>query len=62
MVSKQVGDKHRLFNTHKIFVTPIVHDEFKGIRVTPSVYTLPDEVDLFAALMIKAQQKGIAAN
>ncbi len=35
-------------NQHRIFVVPIVHNEFKGIRVTPNVYTLESEIDLFA--------------
>src|SRR5215218_3578482 len=28
-----------LFSKHNIFTTPIVHDEFRGIRITPNVYT-----------------------
>ncbi|MGH7452349.1 MAG: aminotransferase class V-fold PLP-dependent enzyme, partial [bacterium] len=28
-----------LMNKHKIFTVPILHDEFKGIRITPNVYT-----------------------
>ena len=28
-----------LWSTHRIFVTPIKHEEFEGIRVTPNVYT-----------------------
>jgi isopenicillin-N epimerase len=37
----------QLFDEHRIFVTPIVHDEFKGVRVTPSVYTTFEELDRF---------------
>ena len=40
-----------LFNAHRIFATPIVHDEFKGIRVTPSVYTTFEELDRFCDAM-----------
>ncbi len=40
-----------LFKEHKIFVTPIVHEEFRGIRVTPSVYTTLEEIDRFSAVM-----------
>jgi hypothetical protein len=32
-------------------VTPIVHDEFQGVRVTPNLYTTLDEVDMFADAM-----------
>ncbi|OLD80293.1 MAG: hypothetical protein AUI33_01920, partial [Ignavibacteria bacterium 13_1_40CM_2_61_4] len=33
-----------LMDKHKIFTTPIVHDEFKGIRITPSLYTTLQEL------------------
>ena len=45
---KYFMDKHRLF------VIPIKHEEFQGIRVTPNIYTLLSEVDLFADVMEKA--------
>ena len=38
----------QLWTTRRIFVTPIKHDEFQGIRITPNVYTTLDEVDGFA--------------
>ncbi len=37
-----------LLGQHRIVTTPMVTDEFKGIRITPNVYTTLDEVDLFA--------------
>ncbi|HEX5759870.1 MAG TPA: aminotransferase class V-fold PLP-dependent enzyme [Thermoanaerobaculia bacterium] len=40
-----------LWKKHRILVTPIVHPEFRGVRVTPSVYTTLEEVDRFAAAM-----------
>ena len=40
-----------LWKTQRIFITPIVHAEYKGIRVTPNVYTRLQEVDLFAESM-----------
>lgn len=46
--------KKFLMERYKIFVVPIIHDEFQGIRVTPNVYTLPSEVDLFATAMAEA--------
>ncbi|HWX42127.1 MAG TPA: aminotransferase class V-fold PLP-dependent enzyme [Blastocatellia bacterium] len=36
-----------LFQRHRIIVTPIVHEEFSGIRVTPNVYTTLSEIDTF---------------
>ena len=36
-----------LWNKHRIITTGIKHDEFEGIRVSPSVYTTPDELDRF---------------
>ncbi len=41
-----------LLNNHRIFVVPINHAEFKGIRVTPNVYTLESEIDLFAEKIV----------
>jgi selenocysteine lyase/cysteine desulfurase len=40
-----------LWKTRRIFVTPIVHDEYKGLRITPNVYTRIQEVDAFAEAM-----------
>lgn len=51
-----------LWGKHKVMTVAIVHPEFHGLRVTPSVYTTLDEVDHFAELMIKASRQGIAAN
>jgi isopenicillin-N epimerase len=48
-----------LFNTHKIFVTPIIHDEFKGLRITPSVYTTLKELDKFSEVMATIAKKGL---
>jgi selenocysteine lyase/cysteine desulfurase len=38
-----------LWDKHRIVVTPIVHDEYQGIRVTPNIYTTLEEIDTFAA-------------
>ncbi len=51
-----------LWGKHKVMTVAIVHPEFHGLRVTPSVYTTPGEVDRFAELMLKAAKQGIAAN
>ena len=45
---------------HNIVTTPMVTDEFKGMRITPNVYTTVDEVDLFADRVIHAMKRGIA--
>ncbi len=37
-----------LFNKHRIYVIVINFEEFKGLRVTPNVYTMLSEIDLFA--------------
>ena len=44
----------------EVVVTPIVHKEFTGIRVTPNVYTTLDEVDLFVDRVKMAIRSGIA--
>ncbi len=48
-----------LWDKRRIIVTPIVHDEFQGLRVTPSVYTTPAEVDTFAEEMEKVIERGL---
>src|SRR6185369_15369698 len=48
-----------LFNKHRIFTTPIVHEEFKGIRITPNVYTTLNELDRFCDLMEQVARKGL---
>jgi selenocysteine lyase/cysteine desulfurase len=48
-----------LWDKHKIMTTPIVHPEFNGLRVTPNVYTLPDEVDVFAEKVEEVLKKGL---
>src|SRR5262249_37467028 len=40
-----------LFNQHHIFATPIVHEEFQGLRITPNVYTTLNELDRFCDVM-----------
>ena len=48
-----------LFNKHRIFTTPIVHEEFKGIRITPNVYTTLTELNRFCDLMEKIARNGL---
>ena len=48
-----------LMRRHKIYATPIVHDEFKGVRITPSVYTTLKELDRFCEVMSGVARKGL---
>jgi selenocysteine lyase/cysteine desulfurase len=48
-----------LMARHKIFATPIVHEEFKGVRITPSVYTTLKELDRFCEVMTTIARKGL---
>ncbi len=48
-----------LFAAYRILVTPIGHDEFKGVRVTPSVYTTVEELDRFCEAMENVAKRGI---
>ena len=48
-----------LMSRHKIFATPIVHEEFKGVRITPSVYTTLKELDRFCEALTTVARKGL---
>ena len=48
-----------LMDKHKIFTTAILHDEFKGTRITPSVYTTLNELDRFTEVMTTVAKKGL---
>jgi selenocysteine lyase/cysteine desulfurase len=48
-----------LFEKHRIIVTSIKHDEFQGVRVTPSVYTTLEEIDRFCDAMEAVIEKGL---
>jgi selenocysteine lyase/cysteine desulfurase len=48
-----------LMRAHRIFATPIVHEEFKGVRITPSVYTTLPELDRFCGVMETVARKGL---
>lgn len=53
-----------LLERHRIIVTPIVHPEFRGIRVTPNVYTRISEIDYFAEILervVRGQVPEVAA-
>jgi selenocysteine lyase/cysteine desulfurase len=37
-----------LWEKHRIISVAIVHEEFRGLRITPSLSNLPEEIDFFA--------------
>jgi isopenicillin-N epimerase len=49
-----------LWRTHRSIVTPIVHPEFRGIRVSPSVYTTPEELGRFVDAMETVVRGGLS--
>jgi selenocysteine lyase/cysteine desulfurase len=48
-----------LWSRRRMIVTPILHDEFQGLRITPNVYTTLGEVDAFAEEMERVIDKGL---
>ena len=48
----------RLWTNWRIIVTPIVHPEYEGARITPNVYTTTEEIDTFASAMEQIADKG----
>ena len=50
-----------LWDKHRILVTPIIHPEFEGLRVTPSVYTTLEEIDRFCEVMEDVIERGLPA-
>jgi isopenicillin-N epimerase len=43
--SQELG--RHLLSKHRIITTPIVHEDFEGIRVSPSIYATMGEIDRF---------------
>ncbi len=50
-----------LWDKHRIMTVAILHPEFSGLRVTPNVYTTPEELDVFSERMERVLQKGLPA-
>jgi isopenicillin-N epimerase len=48
-----------LFDRHRIIVTPITHAEFRGLRISPSVYTQLEELDRFVEAMEFVVRNGL---
>ncbi len=54
------GDLNRfLWEKHRIITTPITHEEFRGLRISPSVYTTPEELDRFVEAVEVVIQRGM---
>jgi selenocysteine lyase/cysteine desulfurase len=49
-----------LWAKHRIIVAAIKHEEFEGIRVAPSVYTTPGEIDRFCEAVEGVLEKGLS--
>jgi selenocysteine lyase/cysteine desulfurase len=50
-----------LWKEHRILTTAIQHDEFEGIRVSPSVYTTLEELDRFREAVERVMERGLPA-
>ncbi len=48
-----------LWNQHRIIVTGINHPEFRGLRVTPNVYTTGGEIDRFTEVLSDLARRGL---
>ena len=48
-----------LWKEHRILTTGINHDEFQGIRISPSVYTMLPELDRFCDAMEHVIRNGL---
>ena len=48
-----------LWDEHRILTVAIKHDEVDGIRVSPSVYTTPSEIDRFCDVVEAAIANGV---
>jgi selenocysteine lyase/cysteine desulfurase len=48
-----------LWDKHRILTTAIVHDEFQGLRVSPSVYTTLEELDRFCTAVERVIRNGL---
>jgi selenocysteine lyase/cysteine desulfurase len=48
-----------LWSEHRIIATAIKHDEFEGLRVSPSVYTTLGELDRFCEVIERVIDRGL---
>ncbi len=47
-----------LWAKYRILTTPIIRDDYKGIRITPNVYTTLEEIDTFAQIVEDMAKRG----
>jgi selenocysteine lyase/cysteine desulfurase len=52
---------NHLWDRHRIIAVAINHEEFRGIRVSPSVYTQLEELDRFVDAMGHVAKRGLPA-
>jgi selenocysteine lyase/cysteine desulfurase len=50
-----------LLERHGIHTVVIPHKDFRGLRITPGIYTTIQEVDVFAEAMMKVAAKGVVS-
>lgn len=48
-----------MWRTHRIIVTPIRHDQFNGLRISPNVFTTTEELDRFVDAMTHVIKNGL---
>jgi isopenicillin-N epimerase len=48
-----------LWKRERIFTVAVGHEDFAGLRVTPSVYTQPEELDRFCDAVEQVIQEGL---
>jgi selenocysteine lyase/cysteine desulfurase len=48
-----------LWRDHRILTTAIEHADVQGLRVSPSVYTLPEELERFCTAVERALERGV---
>ena len=50
-----------LWDHYRIIVTPIVHPEFQGLRITPNIYTTLEDIDTFCDAVESITHRGLAS-
>ncbi len=53
--------QRHLWQAHRIYTIAIDHPAVPGLRITPSVYTTPEELDRFTAVVERVLQRGLPA-
>jgi selenocysteine lyase/cysteine desulfurase len=47
-----------MWDKYRIVINAIVRDEYQGLRVTPNVYTRPQDIDTFTNAMEEIADTG----